>query len=231
MNQHKTIGIIGGQGPISTADFYMRIIKYYQDNFGAKYLKDFPAMVIFSVPAPDLISGVENEELIFNMIGEAAQKLERDECAFIVIACNSVQFLLERLQTLVKIPIVGIAQVTAEEIKTYGYKSVGILATDTTIRKDVYGKPLHKYGINLIAPDEVNQEAVQRVIYDEISGDTTNESLERLKNAVKELQVKGAEAVLLACTELPLIIQQAHSDIPLIDCNQLYAKETAIRSQ
>ena len=113
MNKYKTIGIIGGQGPSSTADFYMRIVKYFQDNFGARYVRDFPPMIIFSVPTPDLVERIEDEEKIFNMVTDAIKKMENDGCDFIVIACNSLQYLNKRLQDEIKIPIIGIAPIIA----------------------------------------------------------------------------------------------------------------------
>jgi aspartate racemase len=227
MNNSKTIGIIGGQGPLSTADFYMRIIKYYQDNLGAKYIQDYPPMVIFSVPSPDLISGVANEELVFNLMADAAKKLERDGCAFIVIACNSVQFLLERLQALVKIPIISIAKITTAHVKSKGYKSVGILGTYTTVNKRIYDPYLEKENIRLIKPNSEDQKVVEQVILSENAGKVSDSDKARLITVMEALQKDGAEAILLACTELPLFIKQADTSIPLIDSNELYAIETA----
>ncbi len=227
MNTSKTIGIIGGQGPISTADFYMRIVQYYQDKFGAKLLQDYPPMVIFSVPAPDLISGVENEEITYNMMADATKKLERDGCDFIVIACNSTQFLNDRLQALVKIPIVGIADVVAKHVKEKGYKIVGVLGTYTTVNKNIYGGVLGKDGAKTIAPSADDQKIVEQVILNENAGSISQEDKMKLMGVMKNLQSQGAEAMLLACTELPLLIKQIDTDIALVDCNELYAVETA----
>ena len=164
MSKYKTIGIIGGQGPVSTADFYMRIVKYFQDCFGARYVRDFPPMIIFSVPTPDLVESVEDEEMTFSMIAEATKKLERDGADFIVIACNSLQYLNARVQALVKIPIIGIAPIVAENIKIKGYKTIGILATETTIKKRVYNSYLDKNEIKLVEPNEDDQNCVAEVI-------------------------------------------------------------------
>lgn len=230
MNKYKTIGIIGGQGPVSTADFYMRIVKYYQNNFGAKYVRDFPPMIIFSVPTPDLVENVEDEETTFAMVADATKKLELDGSDFIVIACNSLQYLIERLQTLVKIPIISIAPIVADYVKDKNYKTIGILATDTTVKKDIYGKLLKSIGIDFIAPNETDQKVVENVILNEIGGKTSIEDTKKLREVISNLQNKGAESILLACTELPLVIKQTDTDIPLIDCNEIYAQEAAKRS-
>ena len=227
MNKYKTIGIIGGQGLSSTADFYMRIAKYYQENLNARYVRDFPPMVIFSVPGPDLVQGNDNEQMTFDLIAEAVKKLERDGCDFIVIVCNSLQYLIGRLQVLVKIPIIGVAPITARCLKDKGYKTVGILATDTTIKNDAFKAPLQELGIELVAPNEADQKIVESIILNEIGGVATDKDRDNLKSAVGNLRQKGAQAVLLACTELPLLINQRDTDVPLVDCNDLYAIETA----
>lgn len=227
MNKYKTIGIIGGQGPVSTADLYMRIVKYYQDNFGAKYVRDFPPMIIFSVPTPDLIEGIEDEETTFSMIADATKKLEQNGCDFIIIACNSLQFLIERLQTLVKIPIISIASIVEGYIRNKDYKTIGILATDTTIKKDIYGKLLKSAGIKLLIPNEADQKNVEKIILNEIGGKASINDAIKLKNIISNFEKHGAESVLLACTELPLVIKQSEVGIPLIDCNALYAQGVA----
>lgn len=227
MSKYKTIGIIGGQGPVSTADFYMHIVKYYQDKFGARYVRDFPPMIIFSVPTPDLVESVENEELTFSMIADATKRLERDGSDFIIIVCNSLQYLIGRLQALVKIPIISIAPISVEYIKNKGYKTVGILATDTTIKKRVYDSSLNEKGIKLVIPNEVDQNSVAEVILNEIGGRVTTKDTEKLKKVVRNLQKGGAAAIMLACTELPLVLKQRDVNIPLIDCNELYAQKTA----
>jgi len=212
---------------MATADIYMRIIKYYQDNFGTRYVGDFPPMIIYSVPTPDLVERVEDEEVIFNLIAEAIKKLEKDGSDFIIIACNALQYLLKRFQALVKIPIIGIAPVVADYIKDKGYKTIGILAADTTIRKKVYDRFLEEKGIKLVRPDEADQIIVEATILDEYSGKTNTENTEKIKKVAMKLYKNGVEAVMLACTELPLILKQKDLDIPLIDCNEIYAQKTA----
>jgi len=188
---------------------------------------DFPPMIIFSVPTPDLVEAIEDEEKTFMLIAEAIKKLEKDGSDFIVITCNALQYLLKRFQALVKIPIIGIASTVAEHIKDKGYKAVGILAVDTTIRKKVYDPFLEEKGIKLIRPDQTDQDIIEEVILDEYSGKTNAENTEKIKKVAKKLYKNGAEAVMLACTELPLILKQKDIDIPLIDCNEIYAQKAA----
>ncbi len=227
MNNYKTIGIIGGQGPVSTADFYLLIIKYFQDHFGARYVRDFPPMVIFSVPTPDLVEGIENEDLTLSLITEAAKKIQQDGASFIVIACNSLQYLIPKIQKHIAIPILEIAPIVTRYVQENGYKKVGVLATNTTIEQRIYDRPLEKLGIQLLTPEQKDQLKVEEIILNEIGGDTKIGDSEDLIKIISRLKEKGAEAIVLGCTELPLIVSQAQVEIPLIDPNELYAVETA----
>lgn len=227
MGRYKTIGIIGGQGPTATSDFYLRIIKYYQTNFATRHVGDFPPMVIFSVPTPDLVESIEDEKKTFVLIAAAMKKLEQDGCDFIVIACNALQYLNERFQKLVKIPILGIVPTVTEYIQNKGFKSVGILAANTTVRKKVYDFYLKEKGITLIRPDKKDQIIIEKAILDEYSGGTNIKNVEKIRKIALKLHKNGADAILLACTELPLVIKQDDVDVPLINCNEVYAQKAA----
>jgi len=223
----KTIGILGGMGAEATVDLYMGIWKYYQYNFGAKYDKDFPPVIIYSVPIPDVVESLENEQITLEMLRNTAQTLEKGKCDFIVIACNTVQYLLNQIRDAVNIPIVGIAEVNASYLKGRGIKKVGILSTEITINKKVYDGDLEKIGITLIKPSQEDQEIVTNVIMTQLAGRTTQTETEQLVKVTQNLNKQGAEAVLLACTDLPLVIKQSDTDIPIINCTEIYANETA----
>ena len=223
----KKIGILGGMGPEALSDMYLAICKYYQVNFNAKYDKDFPPMIIYSVPIPDVVESIENEQETLIALTDASKILQVDGCDFIVIACNSVQFLLDDIRKKISIPIIGIAETVAKELQTKGYKKVGILATQTTIGKKIYDEELNKIGVSLLSPDEDNQNVVTEVIMTQLSGKASSRETQKLKNVVDILKRNGAEAILIACTDLPLVIKQADTAIPLINCTEIYANETA----
>jgi len=226
-NKRKTIGILGGMGAEATVDLYMGIWKYYQDNFGAKYDKDFPPVIIYSVPIPDVVESLENEKATLEMLTHTAQTLEKGGCDFIVIACNTVQFLLEDIKKSVSIPVIGIAKVNAEYLQNKGYKKAGILATKVTIDKKVYDKDMNDIGIELIKSSNQDQQIVTEVIMTQLAGRTTKAETEKLVQVINNLKNQGAEAILLACTDLPLVIKQSDTIIPIINCTEIYANETA----
>jgi len=224
----KTIGIIGGLGPEGTADLYMKIIKYYQNNFGAKYDSDFPRIIIYSAPIPDVVESLENEKITLSMLSEAAKTLEDDGCNFLVIACNTVQFLLEDIRKSVKIPIIGIAEVNAKYVKSHGCKKVGIIGTEVAVfRKKVYDKDFEKIGAELIKPIPEDQEEVTQEIMAQLAGRAAKKDKQKLIEAIGNLKKQGSEAILIACTDLPPVIKQQDVDIPLVDCTQVYADEAA----
>jgi len=147
MVMHKTIGIIGGQGPASTIDIYNRIITYYQDKFGARYISDYPPMVIFSIPTPTLVKSIANEEKTFSTLFNAIKGLEREGSDFIIITCLSLQYFINKLQDQTKIPIISMSPILAKYIKHKNYKTVGVLGTYTTIKKRICDKSLKELGI------------------------------------------------------------------------------------
>jgi len=222
----KTIGILGGMGPESTADLYMKIVKYYQENFNAKYDKDFPPFIIFSIPIPDVVESIENESIVLNMLKNASKKIEENKCDFIIIACNTVQYLLDDIRKSVKIPILGIAEINAKYMKKK-FKKVGILSTRVTIEKGIYDKPFQKNGIEIIKPEKKEQKIITEVIMNVLAGKITEKDRCKLSKIINNFRKNKAEAVLMACTELPLIITQKDFDISLIDCTQIYADEAA----
>jgi len=223
----KTIGILGGMGAEATVDLYMGIWKYYQDNFGAKYDKDFPPVIIYSVPIPDVVESLENEKTTLDMLVKTAQTLEKGGCDYIVIACNTVQFLLNDIKKAVTIPVIGIAQVNASYLKDKDYKKAGILATKVTLDKRVYDNDLNNIGIELIKPDDADQNVVTEVIMTQLAGKATKAETNKLVQVAENLKQKGAEAVLLACTDLPLVIKQEDTAVPIVNCTEIYANETA----
>lgn len=226
MNKKK-IGILGGMGPEALSDMYMAICKYYQVNFGAKYDKDFPPMIMYSIPIPDVVESLENEKETLETLIEASKTLQEDKCDFIVIACNSVQFLLDGIRSELTIPLIGIAETVAKDLKEKGYKKVGILATQTTVNKKVYDEDLKKIGIELVSPDKENQDLVTEVIMTQLAGKASSKETEKLIQVIDFLKQKGVEAILIACTDLPLVIKQEDTQIRLVNCTELYANETA----
>ena len=228
MKEYKTIGILGGMGPEATADMYMKIVRVFQKEFGAKYDGDFPPIFIYSIPIPEVVEEQEDKGLLISMLIKGVKSLEFAGADFIAIACNTVQCYLNEMRESVRIPILSIAEETARVIRENGYKNAGVLATSMTIRKRLFDEECRRLGLNTIYPDIEQQEAITGIIINIMSGFCSTNDREKLKEIIKKIKSMGAESVILGCTELPLLIKKEDSDIELLDTTMIMA-EAAVR--
>jgi len=221
MSKYKTVGILGGMGPEATADLYLRIIKIFQQRYGAIYDADFPEMIIINLPIPDVVENPEKENKIKEMLIDSVKRLERAGADFIVIPCNTVTYYLSEMQKAVSIPILNIIQQTANEVKRRDFKKVGLLGTEMTIRSNIYRKVIKD--IELITLNEFEQKETTRVILNILAGKKNLEDRELLSKFIEKLQRLGAEKVILGCTDLPLIIKNNNE---VLDTLQILAEAT-----
>jgi len=185
----KKIGILGGMGPEATAEFYLRIIRIFQQKYGAKYDSDFPEMVILNLPLPEVVEDVqENVEDILNY---GVKKLEAAGVDFIAIPCNTAMLFLGETS----IPVVSIV----EETKKVFSGKLGVLGTKATLQKKLYGD-------NLLMSSLESQDKITKVIMNILSGKKLKEDQSFLFSEIENLKSEGAEKVILGCTELPLLV-------------------------
>ena len=215
--------MIGGMGPAATADLYMKVTTMFQKKFKAQNDADFPAWYIASVPIPDIVKSNEDEQTTLKMLVSAAQNLEKSGADFICIACNSVQYLNTEIQKKVDIPILSIADATVTYLEANTIKTVSVLSTQTTKEKRVYSARLEKAGIVEISVSKQQQQKITECIMIELAGNTKIAEVERVTAIIEYLKRSGSLAILLACTELPVILEKV-KDITVLDCTQLYAE-------
>ncbi len=218
----KTIGILGGMGPEGTSDMYMKIIRIFQKRYGAKYDKDYPPILIYSLPIPDVVEIIEDEKIVIQNLVEGVKKLEKAGADFIIIACNTVQYYIEDMRKSVSIPILSMMEETAKIAKDY--KRVGLLGTDTTKRKRLFENEFDKKGIDIIVPDRNQQKIVSRTIMNVLAGEILKKDSEEMKKVVESLDEKGAEAIILGCTDLPIIMKQEDYGGKLLDTTDIMAE-------
>ena len=218
----KTIGILGGMGPEATAELYLDVVRIFQQEYNARYDADFPPFFIFSLPIPDVVESLEDEELLVSLLQYGVKKLEQSGADFIVIACNSVQVYLSQMQQAVKIPILSIPRLVAQEAANKNYQKVGLLATETTLKNKLFEKEMTNKEIFI--PDEDEQREVTAAIMNILSGCKSNLDQERLKKIIAKMKLNGAEAVILGCTELPLLVPENDSSLPLLNTLKILAR-------
>ena len=214
----KKIGIIGGLGPESTSEFYQHITRRYYEIRG-DYA--YPEIIIYSVSFERFIDcGYEAAVRIRDVIG----KLEAAGADFVTAACNSIHIVHEAVSKNTPIPWISIMDAVAEEIQRRSITTVGLLGTVFTMSNDFYRKALARYGIETIVPDNSVQEDVNRIIFTElVRGITTAESKEFMLGCMDDLQKRGAGGIVLGCTELPFLIRQEDTAIPVFDSTLIYA--------
>ncbi|MBU0727610.1 amino acid racemase [Patescibacteria group bacterium] len=211
-------------GPESTAIFYHALIKQCQEQYGAQYDEDYPEIFIYNLPIPDVVEGLKNEQKTLEMLVQGAKKVDSIGVDVLVMPCNTVHYFYPDMAKSISTPFICIFLATAKKIKSEGYKKVGFLATDTTITQKSYDKDFERNGIDLIFPDE--QEKVTSIIMNILAGKKLDEDKTELKRIIQALQEKGAEAIVLACTDLPILLKQEDVNIKIFDTVEILAEAT-----
>ena len=211
----KKIGILGGMGPEATADLYFRIIRIFQKKYGAKYDNDFPEILIYNLPLPDVVEKPKQEKKIKELLLQSVKKLESFDVDLIAIPCNTVSYFISDMRNAASVPILSIPEETAEQVRKLGLTKIGLLGTAMTISKNIYGVVLKD--IEIINPTKKQQKKITKVILNILSGRKTKEDRQVILSIIKELQFKGAKKVILGCTELPLLIRRRFGTINTID--------------
>lgn len=229
----KTIGLIGGMSWESTVEYYRIINETVNGKLGGHHSGK---LILYSVDFDEIVKLMKKDDWkeISERIKEVAQRLEKAGADFILICTNTIHKVAEEVEKSINIPLIHIVDVTAEEIKKKGLKTVGLLGTKTTMEDNFYKIKLKEHGIEVIIPEKNERELVDRIIFDELCRGIINpSSKDALMKIIDKLQSKGAEGIILGCTELPLIIKQEDVEIPIFDTTAIHAKsavELALRN-
>jgi aspartate racemase len=206
MKNNKKIGIIGGVGPQSTDFIYQKIIQFSQSKYNAKDNADYPRLVIESVPVPDFISNKDNIKEAKEMLIAATKSLSDSGVTKLCIGSNTVHILLEELSKHTEVPFLSMIELVADNCVNKGFKKVGILGTPVLINSGLYKKELEKKSIEVINPTKEQLEVVENIIRGVISGTDNEEYKAEYLEVLDDVFNKGAQAVILGCTELPLAV-------------------------
>lgn len=225
----KTIGIIGGMSWESSAEYYRLINEAVKHRLGPTHSAE---IVMYSVdfgPVAQLELEERWEELATVLIA-AITRLEKAGAEFVIMASNTVHKVADIVQPSIHVPLLHIADATAEEIRTAGISTVGLLGTRFVVEQDFYRDHFRAQGIDVLVPDQPQRDYVHNVIYKELcTGKLISESRENLRTIIRDLQRAGAAGVVLACTELPLLIHVEDTPVRLFDTMALHvAKAVAL---
>ena len=226
----KTIGLIGGMSWESTVTYYKIINETVKEKLGGLHSAK---CILYSVDFQEIeeCQANGNWEKSGEILGEAAYNLEKAGADFIVICTNTMHKVVNQIKEKISVPILHIAEMTAEKILEKGLKNIALLGTKYTMEQDFYKSKLIEKGINVIIPDKNDIETINEVIYDELCLGTINfNSKKKFLEIVDKLRSKGAEGIILGCTEIGLLIKNEDTDIPLFDTAVIHAEEAAIYS-
>ena len=226
----KTIGLIGGMSWESTVTYYKIINETVKEKLGGLHSAK---CILYSIDFQEIeeCQANGNWEKSGEILGEAANNLEKAGADFIVICTNTMHKVINQIKEKISIPILHIAEMTAEKILEKGLKNIALLGTKYTMEQDFYKSKLIEKGINVIIPDKNDIEIRNKVIYDELCLGTINSnSKKKFLEIVDKLRSKGAEGIILGCTEIGLLIKNEDTDVPLFDTAVIHAEEAAIYS-
>ena len=226
----KTIGLIGGMSWESTVTYYKIINETVKEKLGGLHSAK---CILYSVDFQEIeeCQANGNWEKSGEILGEAAYNLEKAGADFIVICTNTMHKVVNQIKEKISIPILHIAEMTAEKILEKGLKNIALLGTKYTMEQDFYKSKLIEKGINVIIPDKNDIETINEVIYDELCLGTINSnSKKKFLEIVDKLRSKGAEGIILGCTEIGLLIKNEDTDVPLFDTAIIHAEQAAMYS-
>lgn len=218
----KTIGLIGGTTWESTQLYYKIINETVREKLGKNHSAK---ILLYSFDFEEIMQTKGDTEKLADIITKIAVKLEKAEADFLLICANTLHIVYEQIQKNINIPILHIIDVTAKEIQKSGIKKVGLLGTKTTMEKNFYKEKLQsEFNISTVIPTSEERNLIQDVIFNELAlGKIKDSSKKEFISIINSLIQKGAEGIILGCTEIPLLIQQKDVNIPIFDTTYLHA--------
>jgi aspartate racemase len=220
----KTIGLIGGMSWESSIEYYRIINEAVRERLGGLHSAQ---SLMFSVDFAE-IEALQHQgrwdEAAREMIA-AAQRLERGGADFVLLCTNTMHKLADAMQAEIGIPLLHIADATADRIAARGLATVGLLGTRFTMEEDFYrGRLVGRYGLRVLTPEAADRAIVHRVIYDElVVGDIRPASRAEFRRILAALVDQGAQGIILGCTEIGLLVQAEDSPVPLFDTTRIHA--------
>lgn len=223
----KTIGLIGGMSWESTVPYYRIINEEIKNRLGGLHSAK---VVLYSVEFDEIerCQSCGDWEKSGAILGKAAQGLEAAGADFLLICTNTMHKVAPQVASMVHIPIVHIADATADELEKSHIQKVGLLGTKYTMTETFYKQILVDRGINVVIPDAADIDMVNDVIFHELCvGEIKEASRRQFQRVIDSLREQGAEGVILGCTEIGLLIRPSDSSLPVFDTTVIHAKRAA----
>lgn len=221
----KTIGLLGGMSWESSSTYYRIINTATRDTLGGLHSAK---SIMYSVDFAELeaLQAQGDWDAAADLLIDAARKVAKGGADFILICTNTMHKLADAVQREIRLPLLHIADATADKIKAAGLQTVALLGTRFTMEEDFYkGRLISEHGLRVLIPDAEDRQCVHDVIYDELcAGQVEKDSKRRYLDIITRLQEQGAQGIILGCTEIGLLVQQADTEVPLFDTARIHAE-------
>lgn len=228
MHQMKTIGLIGGMSWESTVPYYRTVNETVKEMLGGLHSAK---VILYSVDFAEVerLQHMGDWLAAGKHLAQAARALEVAGADFLVLCTNTMHKVAPAIEAAVTIPLLHIADPTAHAIKSAGHRTVGLLGTRFTMEQSFYKDRLEgAHGLRVIVPDESDRAIVHRVIYEELClGHVVPSSRIEYRRIMADLVSAGAEAIILGCTEISMLVNASDSDVPLFDTTSIHARHAA----
>ncbi len=221
---HKKIGILGGMSPESTVEYYQYITRAYTERFGDY---GYPEIIIYSVSFQAYVDwpNAGRWDLVAQGLSQAAQKLEAAGADFVLIATNTMHLVLDQVQANVGLPLLSLLDAVGQAIQVHGLETVGLLGTKFTMEQGFYQDALARQNITVLVPEAEDRQYVNDVIYQElVAGQIRDQSRAGYVVVIDKLAQRGAQGIILGCTEIPLLVSEADAGLPLFDTTRIHAE-------
>lgn len=229
----KTIGLLGGMSWESTVLYYRQINEIVRAKLGGLHSAKI-AMVSVDFEEIEILQRQGDWVKAGEMLAKAALQTQAAGADFLILCTNTMHKVAEAIEKAVDIPLLHIADATAEAVQVRGMKTIGLLGTRFTMEEEFYkGRLTDKYGLKVLTPDQDGRATVHEIIYNElVVGELKDASRQKYLEIINKLKAQGAEGVIEGCTEIVMLVQQAHTNVPLFDTTSIHAQaavEMAIR--
>lgn len=220
----KTIGMVGGTGWLSTVEYYRTINQETNKRLGGL---NSARLILVSLNYSEIeaLNELEDYAGVYKLVLDAALKLEQSGVDGVMLCANTLHQYVDELEKEIRVPVIHIAEAAAKEIKKNGLTKIGLLGTRLTMEMDFYTRRFEAAGIESLVPEKPEREFIHSSIMNELLVEKFKpETKEKFLNIINELEQQGAQGIVLGCTEIPLLIKQGDTDLPVFNTLELHAK-------
>ncbi len=223
----KTIGIIGGTSWESTVTYYQIINERIKEALGGL---SSGKILLYSVNFAEVEEHMAKEEwnAVAEILGDAAVRLEKGGADFVILATNTLHIVCDEIQKKISIPMIHIGDVTAEAMKAKGIKRAALLGTRFTMQKEFMKERFARNSLEVIVPSDEEMKRIDEIIFKELClGTVREESRKYYLDAISRLKERGAECVVLGCTEIGMLVDKDNSPLPVFDTAIIHPEAAA----